>query len=207
MSGAREEVQRLDFVSTLPPEEVARANFYGLLARLFYAPPDAQLLETLAGAADIEAEDGGISEAWQGLCRAAAGADPEAVRDEYDTVFVGTGKAPVTLYASAYSIRYASEAPLAELRGELAALGLARRDDASEPEDHIAALCDTMRHLVAVQKRDLAVQSAFFKRWIAASAGPLCDAIEAAPTTSFYRPVARFAKAFFDIEQSAFEML
>ena len=207
MSGAREEVQRLDFVSTLPPEEVARANFYGLLARLFYAPPDAQLLETLAGAADIEAEDGGISEAWQGLCRAAAGADPEAVRDEYDTVFVGTGKSPVTLYASAYSIRYASEAPLVELRGELAALGLARRDDASEPEDHIAALCDTMRHLVAVQKRDLAVQSAFFKRWIAASAGPLCDAIEAAPTTSFYRPVARFAKAFFDIEQNAFEML
>jgi TorA maturation chaperone TorD len=203
MSGA----QPLDFVSTLPPEEVARANFYGLLARLFYAPPDAQLLETLAGAADIEAEDGGISEAWQGLCRAAAGADPEAVRDEYDTAFVGTGKSPVTLYASAYSIRYASEAPLVELRGELAALGLARRDDASEPEDHIAALCDTMRHLVAVQKRDLAVQSAFFKRWIAPSAGPLCDAIGAAPTTSFYRPVARFAKAFFDIEQSAFEML
>ena len=203
MSGA----QPLNFVSTLPPEEVARANFYGLLARLFYAPPDARLLETLAGAADIEAEDGGISKAWQGLCRAAAGADPEAVRDEYDTVFVGTGKSPVTLYASAYSIRYASEAPLAELRGELAALGLARRDDASEPEDHIAALCDTMRHLVAVQKRDLDVQSAFFKRWIAPSAGPLCDAIEAAPTTSFYRPVARFAKAFFDIEQSAFEML
>lgn len=207
MSGEKEEVQRLNFVSTLPPEDVARANFYGLLARLFYAPPDAQLLETLAGAGDIEAQDGGIGGAWQGLCRAAARADPDAVRDEYDTVFVGTGKAPVTLYACAYSIRYASEAPLAELRGALAALGLARRDAASEPEDHIAALCDTMRHLVAVQKRDLAVQSAFFKRWIAPSAGPLCDAIEAAPTISFYRPVGRFAKAFFDIEQSAFEML
>jgi TorA maturation chaperone TorD len=197
----------LSFVSTMPPEEVARANFYGLLARLFYAPPDAQLLETLAGAGDIEAQDGGISGAWQGLCRAATQADAEAVRDEYDTVFVGTGKAPVTLYACAYSIRYASESPLAELRGKLAALGLARRDDASEPEDHIAALCDTMRHLVAVQKRDLAVQSVFFKRWIAPSAGPLCDAIEAAPAVSFYRPVARFAKAFLDIEQSAFEML
>ena len=203
MSGARP----LNFVSTLPPEEVARANFYGLLARLFYAAPDAQLLETLAGPGDIESEGGGIGEAWQGLCRAAAQADPEAVRAEYDTVFVGTGKAPVTLYACAYSIRYASEAPLAELRGELAALGLARREDASEPEDHIAALCDTMRHLVAVQKRDLAVQSVFFKRWIAPSAGPLCDAIAAAPAISFYRPVARFAKAYFDIEQRDFEML
>ena len=71
MSGA----QPLNFVLSLPPEEVARANFYGLLARLFYAPPDAQLLETLAAAKEIEAEDGGIDAAWQGLCRAAGEAE------------------------------------------------------------------------------------------------------------------------------------
>jgi len=35
----------------------------------------------------------------------------------------------------------------------------------------------------------------------------LCDAIEADPALSFYKTVARFAKAFFDLEQSAFEML
>ena len=29
------DVQPLSFVETLPPEEVARANFYALLARLF----------------------------------------------------------------------------------------------------------------------------------------------------------------------------
>jgi len=201
------EAQPVKFVLSLPPEEVARANFYGLLARLFYAPPDAALLETLAGAGDIEAEGGGIARAWQELCRAAGQADKEAVRDEYDSVFVGTGKSPVTLYACAYSIRHTSEAPLAELRGELAALGLARREDASEPEDHIAALCDAMRHLIAGQKHDLATQSVFFRRWIEPAAGPLCDAIEAHPSLSFYKPVARFARAFLDIEQSAFEML
>ena len=203
MSGA----QPLKFVLSLPPEELARANFYGLLARLFYGPPDAGLLETLAGASEVEAEGGGIGAAWQELCQAAAEADPEAVREEYDGAFVGTGKSPVTLYTTAYSIRYASEAPLAQLRGDLAALGLARREDAGEPEDHIAALCDVMRHLIAVQKRDLAAQSVFFQRWIGPAAGPLCDAAAADPTTSFYKPVARFAKAFFDIEQSAFEML
>ena len=148
-----------------------------------------------------------IGPAWERLCLAAGQTDKEAVRDEYDTVFVGTGKAPVTLYTCAYSIRYATDAPLAELRGELSALGLARREEASEPEDHIAALCDAMRHLIAAQERDLAVQSAFFKRWIGPTAGPLCDAIEAAPSLSFYKAVGRFAKAFFDIEQSAFEML
>ena len=203
MSGA----QPLEIVLTLPPEEIARANFYGLLARLFYAPPDAALLHTLAGATGIEAEDGGISAAWHGLCRAAVQAGPEAVRDEYDTVFVGTGKSPVTLYTCAYTIRYASEAPLATLRGELAALGLERRADSGEPEDHIAALCDTMRHLIAVQKREVASQAAFFNRWIGPAFGSLCDAIEAEPATVFYRSVARFARAFLEIEQSAFEML
>jgi len=199
--------QPLNFVLTLPPEEVARANFYGLLARLFYAPPDAALLETLAGAEGIDAEDGGIGAAWEALRDAAAQTDAGTVHQEYDDVFVGTGKAPVTLYTTAYSIRYASETPLAKLRGDLTALGLGRREGADEPEDHIAALCDVMRHLIAVQKRDLPGQSVFFKRWIAPTAGPLCDAAAAHPKTSFYKAVARFAKAFFDIEQSAFEML
>src|SRR5205807_6891703 len=54
----------------------------------------------------------------------------------------------------------------APLRGELAALGLARRNEAAEPEDHIAALCDAMRHLIAEQQRDLDEQRRFFARWI-----------------------------------------
>ena len=199
--------QVMQFVETLPPEEVARANFYGLLARLFYAPPDAPLLEALAGAGGIDAEDGGIAAAWQDLVTAAAQAHPEAAREEYDTVFVGTGKSPVTLYACAYSIKYSNEAPLAALRGDLAGLGLGRREDAGEPEDHIAALCDAMRHLIAVQKRDLAEQSRFFNRWIAPSVQPLCDAIQRNPTTAFYKSVGRFANAFFLLEQTAFEML
>ena len=201
------EPRPLNFVLTLPPEEVARANFYGLLARLFYGPPDAPLLQAISNSTYIETDEGGIGEAWQGLCRAAGEADLEALRDEYDTVFVGTGKSPVTLYLCAYSIRYSNEAPLAALRGELAELGLQRREGAGEYEDHIAALCDTMRYLIAVQKRDLETQGAFFSRWIGPAYGPLCDAIDAEPRTAFYRSVARFARAFLEIEQSAFEML
>ena len=203
MSGA----QPLTFVASLPPEEVARANFYGLLARLFYAPPDAALLEAIAAAGEIDAEDGGIAEAWQDLARAAAGADAEAVREEYENSFVGTGKAPVTLYTSAYTIRYSNEVPLVGLRDALSELGLARREGVHEPEDHIAALCDIMRHLVAEQKGDLHEQARFFRRWIAPAVDPLCNAIDRHPGCDFYRRVGRFAKAFFDLEQSSFEML
>ena len=199
--------QVMSFVETPPPEEVARANFYGLLARLFYAPPDAALLEALAGSEQPDAEDGGIDEAWQDLSRAASAADPEAVREEFETAFVGTGKAPVTLYTSAYTIRYSNEVPLVALRADLAALGLARREGAHEPEDHIAALCEVMRHLIAEQKRDLHEQRRFFDRWIRPTVAPLCDAIEKSAATDFYKPVGQFAKCFFQLEQSAFEML
>ena len=196
----------MQFVPTLPPEEVARANFYGLLARLLYAPADAALLKTIAGAADIDAQDGGLGAAWRALTRAAAGADAEAVREEYDTVFIGTGKAPVTLYTCAYTIRYSNEAPLAQLRGELYALGLARRSEVSEPEDHIAALCDVMRHLIE-QKHELAQQKQFFERWIWPAVEPLCGAIEKSERTAFYKSVGSFFFGLCTLEHMAFEML
>ena len=49
----------MQFSPTLPPEEVARANFYALLASLFYAAPDAALLAALAGAEEIVSEGAG----------------------------------------------------------------------------------------------------------------------------------------------------
>ena len=185
------------------PEEQARANFYGVLARLFYAPPDAELLKAIS----LERLEGDLAQPWEELKDAAAAADLEAVREEYETAFIGTGKAPVTLYSTAYTIRQANEAPLAELRGELARLGLARRTEAHEPEDHIAALCDVMRHLVAQQQSDLEEQRRFFNRWIHPAIDPLCSAIERSDKTAFYKPVARFAKGFCTLEHMAFEML
>jgi TorA maturation chaperone TorD len=199
----------LQFAPTLPPEEIARANFYGLLARLFYAPPDTVLLDALASASDPADEDSddGIGAAWQALAREAAVADAETLREEYENAFIGTGKAPISLYTNSYTIRYSNEVPLVELRGELSALGLGRREAVHEPEDHIAALCEVMRHLVAGQKRDLPEQKRFFERWIFPAAEPLCAAIAASPVTGFYKSVGQFAKQFFLIEHSAFEML
>jgi len=192
---------------SLAPEEQARANFYALLSRLFYAPADAGLLAALGQADELEADDEIIAARWRELSKAAAAADPEAVREEYETAFVGTGRAPVTLYTTAYSVRYTNEMPLAPLRAELAALGLGRRGDAGEPEDHIAALCDVMRHLIAEQQRALEEQRRFYERWIQPNVEPLCAAIEKSDHTSFYKVVGRMAKAFFSLEQSAFEML
>src|SRR5256714_15512870 len=90
----------------MPPEEEARANFYGVLAGLFYAPPEEALLKALAGADELDAEDETLAARWRELIAAAAVTPAEAVREEYDRAFIGTGEAPGTLYASAYSLRY-----------------------------------------------------------------------------------------------------
>jgi TorA maturation chaperone TorD len=192
---------------TLPPEELGRANFYALLARLFYAPPHAALLEALAGSQSLDAEEGAMHDAWQALAWAAARAGVEAVREEYEGTFIGTGKSPVSLHTTAYALRCAGEAPLARLRRELARLGLARHRSSHEPEDHIAGLCDAMRYLIQTQHGGLAQQARFFSDWIAPAAQPLCGATARRLRNSFYEYVAHFAEAFFEIERSAFQML
>src|SRR5688572_13765185 len=90
---------------TLGAEDEARAQWYALISRLFSAPPDAALLRGLAAAPD-GSEEGGETpflDAWRTLRAACADADPETVRAEFDDLFVGVGKAPVTPYTSAYA--------------------------------------------------------------------------------------------------------
>jgi TorA maturation chaperone TorD len=190
----------------LAAEDQARANFYALLARLFYAPPDRDLLETLAAADEIAAEGGNraFALAWRDLKREAAATNPEAAREEYESVFVGTGKAVITLYTGAYTVKTALDNPLVEIRDFLASRGMARKWGIHEPEDHVAALCEVMRHLVT--QGTAAVQREFFEKFLWSAFDPLCDAIAHCDSVSFYRPVARFAARFFEIEHAAFDM-
>ena len=199
--------QPLHFVRTLPPEEQARANFYGLLARLFYAPPDAALLSALAAGGELSAEEPALAAAWRELGAAAAQADPEALREEYEETFVGTGKAPITLYSSAYLVRYSNDTPLVALRQELAGLGLARREGVHEPEDHLAGILEVMRYLIAEREDSLDAQRNFFARWIGPTAERLCNAIEQSDKTRFYRNVSRLLRELCKVEHMSFEML
>lgn len=193
-------------------EEQARADFYALLARLFYAGPDAALLDALARADELVPEGRGASlaEAWNALVAASAAADAQATRLEYDTILVGTGKSPVTPYASYYLVATGREKLLAGLRDELDAMGFARTAGAGEPEDHFAGLCDVMRLLIVESGRGeeaLLDQRLFFDRYLRGSYRALCAAVEACDAANYYRAVARFAKAFLDVEVESFEML
>lgn len=135
-------------------QDLARADTYAILARLFQAPPDAAFLEALAAAGQLcdvsaEAAQGDLPKAWAALTHATAKATPESAGREYEALFVAVGRPQVVLYASWYLTGFMMEKPLALLRDDLAALGLARRAEVLEPEDHFAALMEVMRHLIS----------------------------------------------------------
>ncbi len=190
----------------LPPEDETRAALYGLIARLFYAPPDQAVLGTIVNAQAFEGE-GEIAQAWRALVEASAKAYPVVLENEHTDLFVGTGRSEVTPYLTHYVIRHASENPLVALRQQLNAWGLGRRETVGEPEDHIAGVCESMRFAIAVQQRSEAEQKAFFQSFLLPGALSFCDAVSASPKAIFYRRVAEFAHAFFQLEQQAFDML
>jgi TorA maturation chaperone TorD len=191
----------------LAPEDEARAAVYGLIARLFYAPPDQAVLGQVLHADAFEGSGDPIALAWRELMESCRNAFPVMLENEHTELFVGTGKAEVTPYLTHYTVRYATDHPLVELRQQLGHWGMQRKENANEPEDHIAGICEAMRMAIAVQHRELAEQKLFFERYIYRGGIAFCDAVTASAKADFYRRVARFAREFLEVEREAFEMV
>jgi TorA maturation chaperone TorD len=192
-------------------EELARAEVYGLLARLYYAAPDADLLRQFGVAVTQAPVEGAFLEApWQALVAAMRAATVQAAADEYAALFLGTGKAEVFLYGSHYLSGSLNDKPLAVLRGSLAALGLTRDPAMAETEDHVAYVLEVMRYLIAGD--DLAVsnleqQRRFYQAHLQPWIEPLCQAIMDHPAAALYRAVAAFTAAFVQVENQGFDLL
>jgi TorA maturation chaperone TorD len=195
----------------IAPEDQVRADFYALLANLFARAPEDRLLQAIVIATEPTAVSAGeLTKAWRALADASAVVTHDALIEEYDTVFVGVGRPPVMLYGSYYLAGFMMEKPLAELRTDLAKRGFARAADVREPEDHIAALCDVMRALIlgdlASAPASVDEQKSFFARHMQPWVGKCCAAIAANEKANYYRRVANFAAAFFEIESEAFDL-
>ena len=77
----------------LPQEEQARADWYALLARLWIAPPDADLLAGLAASGLLapHESDQGLAISWERLVLAASVMETDAVAEEFDALFISVG--------------------------------------------------------------------------------------------------------------------
>ena len=192
-------------------EETARAELYGLLAQLYYAPPEPALLAALRVAVtEAPASGAFLQEPWQRLVAVAREMTDGAVADEYDALFGGVGKPEVYLYGSHYLSGFLNEKSLVRLRTDLQGLGLAAPEDMPDTEDHIAYLCEVMRYLIAGDDGGvchLQAQRSFFAAHLQPWVRPLCDALQPQPRAHFYAALAQFTRAFMEVEAQGFDML
>ena len=192
-------------------EEAARAGLYALIGRLFFGAPDADLLSHMTANVAVDdhghrPEDTALGRAWQQLAASSASAEIAALQHEHAMLFVGVGKAPVTPYTSAYVPGVSPERHLLQLKQQLDQWGLAVDVATATPEDHLSALCDTMRHLI-LRGEPIAVQKAFFERFIHRQCTTLCRKLADAEPSAFYRALAHFTNVFLTVEHEGFDMI
>ncbi len=193
------------------PEELARAELYGLLAGLWLAPPDAALLTQFRVAVTQAPQPGGHLEApWGSLVAAMRATTVGAAAAEHEALFYAVGRPEVFAYGSFYLTGFLNEQPLASLRTDLARLGLTRQADGLETEDHIAFEFEVMRWLIAgddVALCNLEQQRRFFRAHLQPWVDKLCDAVEAHPRADLWRAVATMTRAFVQVEAQGFDLL
>jgi TorA maturation chaperone TorD len=122
----------------------ARAREYALLATLLARSPDTEMITRLAV---LQGDASPLGMAHAALGVAAGRTDDESAGREYFNLFVGLGQGQLSPYASHYLTGSLYSRPLARLRETLQHLGIERTQQ-SEPEDHIAILCEIMAGLV-----------------------------------------------------------
>jgi TorA maturation chaperone TorD len=103
-----------------------------------------------------------------------------------------------------------NEKPLARLRSDLTALGLARDETMSETEDHVAYLCEVMRFLIAGEDAaisNLTQQQKFFSAHLQPWILLMCDDLQAHPKARFYSALGALTSAFMGVETQGFDMM
>ncbi len=190
-----------------PEPADARARTYALLASLLARAPGGEALAAL-GAIEVpaEARRAPLAPAWEALGEAARRAEPEALAEEYQDLFVGIGRGEVVPYASWYLTGFMMDRPLAELRADLAALGIERSAGNREPEDHAAALLEAMALLVEEAPEDLAGQRRFFERHLGPWMATFFADLQQAGAARFYRAVGLLGALFLELDGRYLEL-
>ena len=178
-------------------EDRLRANFYGLLAALLGGPPADETLRLLDGIQADAGVDEPLAHCWREVQAQAAQRSVDQLEKEYQRLFIGLGRGEVVPYASWYLSGRLMDKPLARLRGDLALLGIERRPEIRETEDHVAALCETM---ALISGSETAVSQErrqnFYRRHLASWMPRFFADLQAAPSARFYRAVGRLGEKF-----------
>jgi TorA maturation chaperone TorD len=190
-------------MQTLEDNDTLRAHVYSLLATLLSGPPSTDLLRLLGRIEDAQESDTEMAQAWRMIKEAGGQANAALLDDEYQQLFIGLGRGELVPYGSWYQTGSVMDQPLARLRSDLAVLGIQRRSDVRETEDHAAALCETMA-IICSHPAEIALetQEAFFSDHLEGWMDRFFKDMQHASAARFYRAVGRLGEAFLTLEKT-----
>lgn len=194
-----------DHVSGRAVDEIdrARAREYALLATLLARSPDPQMIKRLAL---LRGDASPLGTAHAALGAAAGRASEESAGREYFNLFVGLGRGQLSPYASHYLTGSLYSRPLARVRESLQHLGI-EPVQGSEPEDHVAILCEVMAGLIDGSLAGPAgIDRDFFQKHLAAWAKRFFVDLEEVELADFYRSVGSLGRVMMDIETEAYSL-
>ena len=182
----------------------ARAQEYALLAILLSRSPDSEMMERLAL---LRGDASPLGAAHADLAEAAARAVEAIAAREYFDLFAGLGQGALLPYASHYLTGSLYGRPLARLRETFRRLGIERDRGHSEPEDHVAILCEIMAGLIG---GDFAAPAGtdreFFEKHLARWIRRFFVDLENVKSADFYARVGALGRTFIDVETEAFAL-
>lgn len=197
---------RSDIASGCVIDEIdrARAQEYALLATLLSRSPDSQMIGRLAL---LRGDASPLGAAHAALAEAAGRSDEASAGQEYFDLFTGLGSGPLLPYSSHYLTGSLYGRPLARLRETLQQLGIAGGAAHSEPEDHVAILCEVMAGLVGGDIAGPAgTDREFFAKHLAPWIRRFFVDLEHAKSADFYARVGSLGRVFVDVETEAFAL-
>jgi TorA maturation chaperone TorD len=182
----------------------ARAQEYALLATLLSGSPTAEMVARLAL---LGGDATPLGTAHAALGQAATRTDETRVAREFFDLFTGLGQGELLPYASHYLADSLYGRPLARLRETLQRLSIERVMGHSEPEDHVAILCEIMAGLIGGDIAGPAGSDrAFFDEHLAPWIGRFFADLERAQSADFYARVGSLGRVFVGIEAEAFAL-
>ena len=182
----------------------ARAAEYALLATLLARSPDANLLRRLSRLSG-DATPLGVVHAELGA--AAARTNAKDVEREFFHLFIGVGRSALLPYASYYLTGFLHERPLARLRGDLQRIGIETIEAQSEPEDHVAILCEIMSGLASgAYAVPSGTDRQVFEKHVAPWMRRFFEDLEGSKSVPFYARVGALGRVFINIEAEAYAL-
>lgn len=181
----------------------ARAREYALLATLLSHSPDAGMIGRLAL---LRGDASPLGMAHTALGEAAGRTSEEGAARQYFDLFTGLGAGLLLPYASHYQTGSLYGRPLAQVRETLRHLGI-ERAGRSEPEDHVAILCEIMTGLI---NGDIPAASGadreFFEQYLAPWVGRFFVDLEKVRSADFYANVGSLGRVFTSVETEAYSL-